>query len=302
MKLNDEGRTVNIRTGTLAAALVALLLAVAAVASGCGSTSSDDGVAALEDASATTSEADGSRASNDTESEDPEEAALAWAECMRKNGIDVPDPEVDENGRVRVMIQGRRAADGVQDETFRKAQEECGTPFGNSGPPQLSDAERQEMQDTLLEFAACMREHGVDMPDPQVGSNGEMSFSIGAGPGKLDRSQLQDAQEACQDLMPTGLGKPGDIPQEQRDAMLAFAQCMREHGIDMPDPQFETGGMVMIGGPDEDGAGPKFDPRSEEFQAAEEACGDLLGEMRPGSAPSVQQDGGASGPSTGVQP
>ncbi len=128
-----------------------------------------------------------------------------------------------------------------------------------------------------------MREHGVDMPDPQVGSNGEMSFSIGAGPGKLDRSKVQEAQEACQDLMPTGLGKPGDIPQEQRDAMLAFAQCMREHGIDMPDPQFETGGMVMIGGPGEDGDGPKFDPQSEEFQAAEDACGDLLGEMRPGS-------------------
>ena len=140
-----------------------------------------------------------------------------------------------------------------------------------------------------------MREHGVDMPDPQVGSNGEMSFSIGAGPGKLDRSKLQEAQEACQDLMPTGLGKPGDIPQEQRDAMLAFAQCMRDHGIDMPDPQFETGGRVMIGGPGEDGDGPKFDPQSEDFQAAEDACGDLLGEMRPGSGTNVAPGGGDSG-------
>jgi hypothetical protein len=177
--------------------------------------------------------------------------------------------------------------------------------LGSQSPAPVSSAEPEasiDPEDAALAFAQCMREHGVDMPDPQVGSNGEMSFSIGAGPGKLDRSKLQEAQEACQDLMPTGLGKPGDIPQEQRDAMLAFAQCMREHGIDMPDPQFETGGMVMIGGPDEDGAGPKFDPRSEEFHAAEEACGDLLGEMRPGSAPSVQQDGGASGPSTGVQP
>ena len=83
-----------------------------------------------------------------------------------------------------------------------------------------------------------------------------MSFSIGAGTRTSSTaSKLQEAQEACQDLMPTGLGKPGDIPQEQRDAMLAFAQCMREHGIDMPDPQFETGGMVMIGGPGEDGDG-----------------------------------------------
>ena len=57
-----------------------------------------------------------------------------------------------------------------------------------------------------------------------------------ARPGKLDRSKLQEAKEACKDLMPTGLGKPGDFPQEQRDAMLAFAKCMREHGIDMPTP------------------------------------------------------------------
>jgi hypothetical protein len=208
VKLNDEGRTVNIRTGTLAAALVALLLAVAAVASGCGSTSSDDGVAALEDASATTSEPDGSQASNDTESEDPEEAALAWAECMRKNGIDVPDPEVDENGRVRVMIQGRRAADGVQDETFRKAQEECGTPFGDAGPPQLSDAERQEMQDTLLEFAACMREHGVDMPDPDFSGGGGR---LGFGGANIDpqSSTFQKAQEACQDIIGDAFGGRG---------------------------------------------------------------------------------------------
>ena len=177
--------------------------------------------------------------------------------------------------------------------------------LGSQSPAPSSSAEPEasvDPADAALAFAKCMREHGIDMPDPQVGSNGEMSFSIGAGPGKLDRSKLQEAQEACQDLMPTGLGKPGDIPQEQRDAMLAFAQCMREHGIDMPDPQFESGGRVMIGGPGEDGEEPKFDPRSDEFQAAEDACGELLGEMRPGSGTNVAPGGGESGPSTEVQP
>ena len=178
--------------------------------------------------------------------------------------------------------------------------------LGSQSPEPSSSSEPEasvDPEDAALAFAQCMREHGVDMPDPQVGGNGEMSFSIRAGgPDGLDREQLQEAQEACQDLMPTGLGKPGDIPQEQRDAMLAFAQCMREHGIDMPDPQFETGGRVMIGGPGEDGEGPKFDPRSDEFQAAEDACGDLLGEMRPGSGTNVAPGGGESGPSTEVQP
>jgi hypothetical protein len=167
---------------------------------------------------------------------------------------------------------------------------------GSSEEPQASI----DPEEAALAFAQCMREHGVDMPDPQVGSNGEMSFSIGAGPGKGDRSQLQEAQEACQDLMPGAFGEPREIPQEQRDAMLAFAQCMRDNGIDMPDPVFESGGRVMIGAPGDDGEGPRFDPRSEEFQAAEEACSDLLGEMRPDGK--LTPGSAGSGPSTEVQP
>jgi hypothetical protein len=175
--------------------------------------------------------------------------------------------------------------------------------LGSQSPEPGSSAEPQasiDPEEAALAFAQCMREHGVDMPDPQVGSNGEMSFSIGVGPGKGDRSQLQEAQEACQDLMPGAFGEPREIPQEQRDAMLAFAQCMRDNGIDMPDPVFESGGRVMIGSPGDEGEGPRFDPRSEEFQAAEEACSDLLGEMRPGG--NLTPGGGSSGPSTEVQP
>jgi hypothetical protein len=68
---------------------------------------------------------------------------------------------------------------------------------------------------------------------------------------------------------------------------------MRDHGIDFPDPQFGSG-SVQIGG----GDGPKFDPSSEEFQAAQEACGDLL----PGDGQFGfnvgKTDGTESGPST----
>ena len=199
------------RTATGAAVLVALLLVVAAVASGCGSTSSDDGVAALDDAAATTSESDdGTESESDDEEQDPQEAALEWAKCMRENGIDVPDPEVDENGRVRVTVQARRAAEGVRDDAFEKAQEECGTPFGGDGPPQLSEAEREQMQETMLEFAACMREHGVDMPDPDFsGGGGRMLFRQGAGGVDPDSTTFQKAQKACQEILEDAFGKGG---------------------------------------------------------------------------------------------
>jgi hypothetical protein len=91
------------------------------------------------------------------------------------------------------------------------------------------------------------------------------------GPGD---PAFQEAQEACGPLME---GTIRDIDPEQQAEMqaraLAFAECMREHGVEMPDPQFdENGGIgIMIGGPD----GPRIDP--ETMQAAQEACGELMG-------------------------
>jgi hypothetical protein len=160
---------------------------------------------------------------------------------------------------------------------------------GSSAAPQAS----VDPEDAALAFAQCMREHGVNMPDPQVGSNGEFQISVTGEPGSIDMEDMQAAQEACQDLMPGPMGEPRELTAEEKDAMLGFAQCMRDHGIDMPDPTFEGGGMVRIGGGpgSEGGQGPEFDPNSEEFQAASEACRGEFGEQMPGGGP-----GGDGGP------
>jgi hypothetical protein len=65
--------------------------------------------------------------------------------------------------------------------------------------------------------------------------------------------------------------------------MVAFAQCMREHGIDMPDP---TGDGLTVRRNGEDGP----DPDSKEFQAAERACNHHLGNLGRGRS----QSGGGS--------
>ena len=49
------------------------------------------------------------------------------------------------------------------------------------GGPQLSAAEREEMQATMLEFAACMRKNGVDMADPRLCGGGGGFFRAGPG-------------------------------------------------------------------------------------------------------------------------
>ncbi len=205
------------RTAMLAAVLAVLLLAVAAVASGCGSASaSDEGVAELDDAPATTSGDEESDESSAKDEQDPEEAALAWTKCMREHGVDVPDPEVD-GGRVTIRPgAGARRLDDVDSDDFREAQEACGSPFGRGGRgPALTPEQREEMQEAMLGFAKCMREHGVDMPDPEFSSEGgRMLFrqQLGKGKGGIDPESetFRKAQEACQDILEDAM--PGDGP------------------------------------------------------------------------------------------
>jgi hypothetical protein len=191
------------RTSTLAAMLAVVLLGLAFVASGCGSSSSKDGVAALEDGA---SEDTPTTAADDGEDEgtseaDRQEAALEWAKCMREHGIDVPDPEFDGQGRGELRVGG--PGFNPNSEKLRKAQEECGTPFGRGGPPALSEEERQQFQEALLEFAKCMREHGVDMPDPEFGEGGRGIFRGGPGqqPGSEASKTFEEAEKACQPIL-----------------------------------------------------------------------------------------------------
>jgi hypothetical protein len=52
----------------------------------------------------------------------------------------------------------------------------------------------------LLEFARCMREHGVDVADPPAGED-----RITINPGSSTEAQIQAAQQACAQYAPEGL-------------------------------------------------------------------------------------------------
>ncbi|MGE0307150.1 MAG: hypothetical protein AB7Q27_15485 [Acidimicrobiia bacterium] len=138
-------------------------------------------------------------------------------------------------------------------------------------------------EDAALNFAKCMREHGIDMPDPAVGDGGEVAIQIGGGSDSapFDKEALDAANAACEHFMKdvTGSFTPPS-PEEQekmKEQMLAFSKCMREHGIDMPDPTFDGDGKfsVSIGsGPGPDGSSDDAPPMDDDaFKAASEACG-----------------------------
>ncbi len=140
---------------------------------------------------------------------------------------------------------------------------------------QAGPAEEQDLEEQALEFAECMRDNGVDMPDPQV-EGGRMLFGGGAG-GEVDPEIQEQAMEACEDKRPDGGGNFSPEDQaEMQDRMLAMAECMRENGYDMPDPDFSGGGGGFVIGPESG-----LDLDDPDFQAAMEACRDEVGMPAP---------------------
>jgi hypothetical protein len=123
----------------------------------------------------------------------------------------------------------------------------------------------------LAAYAACMRKNGEpNFPDP----NAQGQLSVGSSNG-IDPSspRFQQAQTACQKLLPNhGTPSPAQQAEGRRQA-LAFSACMRKNGLpNFPDPQFGAGGRVSI----RIGSGAGLDPQSPQFQAAQKACQKIL--------------------------
>ncbi|MFY1674628.1 hypothetical protein ACN27G_32590 [Plantactinospora sp. WMMB334] len=130
---------------------------------------------------------------------------------------------------------------------------------GGAGPTASASAAAMSDEDRRLEFAKCMRENGVEMPDPEPGEGG---IRIQRRPGD-DPAKTQAAMEACRHLLPDG-GQVQLNP-EQVEQLRKMATCMRENGVpDFPDPG-PDGTMQLPGR----GALKLDDPT---FQAAMEKC------------------------------
>ncbi len=132
-------------------------------------------------------------------------------------------------------------------------------------------------QDKERAFAKCMRDRGIDVPDPKEGGGLQLPaqgtlISPGAD------SKVGDATSACRSLLPNG-GAPSPMSAADLDKLRTQAKCMRAHGIAMPDPN-PNGAMLQLGGKDTD---------PQKLQVAMKACGLGSGEGQadaPGLAPS----------------
>lgn len=94
--------------------------------------------------------------------------------------------------------------------------------------------------DQMRAYAKCMREHGIDMADPEA-SGGGVGISVS---GADDKAKVDKANAACKKLMPNG-GEPPKMTAEDLDKARAVAKCMREHGVDVKDPTMEEPGISI---------------------------------------------------------
>jgi hypothetical protein len=120
----------------------------------------------------------------------------------------------------------------------------------------LSDEQKREQ---ALKFARCMRDHGIDVPDP----GSDKGVQIGGGHAGVADEKTKAAMEACRQYLPDGgdLKKPST---DQIEQQRKYAQCMRQHGVpNFPDPSADGGLDIGRTG---------LKPDDPKFKQADEAC------------------------------
>ena len=140
-----------------------------------------------------------------------------------------------------------------------------------------------------LNLAKCFRAHGLNVPDPSPGGGAAGGGGVFRSLRQYSQAQVTAARQACQQYFAQAFPRLNLSPAQQaqfRQQLVKFAECMRSHGVNIPDPSTTTGGGGF-------GFARQFgsvDRNSPAFQSAAKACASL----RPRFG-----RGGAGGPAGG---
>ena len=122
-----------------------------------------------------------------------------------------------------------------------------------------------------LALSECMRSHGVpNFPDPRQGGGFAITATLGSSTLTVDGTTFEgptfgSAVKTCK-LFGGGTAPP-PITASQKRAAVAFAECIRKHGIpNFPDPTFPAGGGIA------QGSGTNINRSSPAFQRAVAIC------------------------------
>lgn len=185
----------------------AATIGLVGLTSACGGSSeaadpgSDEIASLVDDTELTVTDgSDGGDAAADV---DIDEAALEFSECLRNEGLDVPDLGVDADGNINMRDAFAEAGPGQ--DGFGEAMEVCGeilegVAFGGGAGGARDDS---AIADSFLELTECIRAEGFeDIPDltfqapggrpgadgeaPAAGADGDATPEPGQGRGQGD--------------------------------------------------------------------------------------------------------------------
>ena len=127
----------------------------------------------------------------------------------------------------------------------------------NGGVAQINDSNQESLkvetkddtgftnEEKATQFVECMREHGFkDVKDPALNADGSINWEpIKESFGQLDRKnvKLRKAYDDClsliQDITKTKSDSAENM-EDLEDKLLEYAKCLREKGLNVPDPDF----------------------------------------------------------------
>ena len=186
------------------------------------------------------------------------------------------------------------ADEGVVDEETFGAYRDCLAENGIEAPAdgerpnrdEITDEQREAFQaareacadvhpfaEQIAAARECLAENGVELPEDGERPNRDEITDE-------QRETFEAAREACADVLPERRGHHGPRPDFDSEEFEAFRECLAENGVELP----------------EDGERPNRDEITDEqretFQAAREACADVL----PDGAGFGHGPGGHGGP------
>jgi hypothetical protein len=137
----------------------------------------------------------------------------------------------------------------------------------SGSPSSTSDTGGSAQSEQDLDFAQCMRSHGLpDFPDPNA--NGHGFGNQQQQNQERSNPQFGTAYSDCQHLLPRSSPQPKATP-DNAD-LERFAQCMRSHGernYPDPNPNVSVASQLAQAG---------INPNSPSFQATLQTCDRLV--------------------------
>ena len=135
-----------------------------------------------------------------------EEIATDFTECLRMEGFDVSDPELNADGTVNMRTLRQNLANNpkfnFQDPRTRESMQKCVPVLQNASfAGQPSQEDEIELQDNLLQIAQCLRDAGIDVKDPDFSAGRGQAFRSMLDGVNLDQDTLRENVSQCSEAI-----------------------------------------------------------------------------------------------------